>query len=89
MENNEMNRDKFFGFDPDAKCVFVFLFENNDKKLSLFIEYSNDENSKLAKQELGLYGMFWSSENTVEEMITLFEINRSKKLGLKTWYVKN
>ena len=66
--------------------VFIFLLENNDKKLSLFIEYTNEENLKLAKQDLGLYGLFWGSDSTVEEMINLFDINPSKRLGLKTWY---
>ena len=39
-----MNRDKFFGIDAKKQWVFVFLLENNDKKLSLFIEYTNEEN---------------------------------------------
>ena len=37
---------------------FLFLLENNDKKLSLFIEYTNEENLELAKQDLALYGIF-------------------------------
>lgn len=81
-----MSRDNFFGFDAEKKLVFVFLLENDDKKLSLFIEYTNEENCKLAKQDLGLYGLFWDSDSTVEEMISLFDINPSKRLGLKTWY---
>ena len=81
-----MNRDKFFGIDDEKKWVFVFLLEGHDKKLSLFIEYTSEENLKLAKQDLGLYELFWGSGSTIEEMINLFEINPSKRLGLKTWY---
>ena len=29
---------------------FCFLLENNDKKLSLFIEYTNEENLELANK---------------------------------------
>ena len=65
---------------------FYFLLENNDKKLSLFIEYTNEENLELAKQDLALYGMFWDTGSIVESIINSFDINPSKKLGLKTWY---
>ena len=81
-----MNRDKFFGIDAKKQWVFVFLLENNDKKLSLFIEYTNEENLELAKQDLVLYGIFWDTGSTVEAIINSFDINPSKKLGLKTWY---
>ena len=33
-----MNREKLFGIDHKKQWVFIFLLENNDKKLSLFIE---------------------------------------------------
>ena len=62
---------------------FYFLLENNDKKLSLFIEYTNEENLELAKQDLALYGMFWDTGSIVESIINSFDINPSKKLGLK------
>ena len=39
-----MNREKLFGIDHKKQWVFIFLLENNDKKLSLFIEYTNEEN---------------------------------------------
>lgn len=81
-----MNREKFFGIDAKKQWVFVFLSENHDKKLSLFIEYTNEENLELAKEDLGLYGIFWDTGSSVEAIINLFDINPSKKLGLKTWY---
>jgi len=81
-----MKRDKFFGFDATKKCAFVFLFENNQKRLSLFIEYENEENFEVVKQDLAIYGLFWDSGSIVEEMISLFNINPVfKKLSLKTW----
>ena len=81
-----MNREKLFGIDHKKQWVFIFLLENNDKKLSLFIEYTNEENLELAKQDLALYGMFWDTGSIVESIINSFDINPSKKLGLKTWY---
>ena len=57
---------------------FLFLLENNDKKLSLFIEYTNEENLELAKQDLALYGMFWDTGSIVESIINSFDINPSK-----------
>ena len=81
-----MNREKLFGIDHKKQWVFIFLSENNDKKLSLFIEYTNEENLELAKQDLALYGMFWDTGSIVESIINSFDINPSKKLGLKTWY---
>ena len=81
-----MNREKLFGIDHKKQWVFIFLLENNDKKLSLFIEYTNEENLELAKQDLALYGIFWDTGSTVEAIINSFDIIPSKKLGLKTWY---
>lgn len=43
----------------------------------------------LAKQDLGIYAMFWKSDTSVQEMIILFDINPSKKLGLKTGIEEN
>ena len=60
-----------------------FLLENNDKKLSLFIEYTNEENLELAKQDLALYGMFWDTGSIVESIINSFDINPSKKIRSK------
>ena len=51
-----MQRSTFFGFDPKVKKVFVFLFEGDYKKLSLFIEYTDEKSLKSAKQDIGLYG---------------------------------
>ena len=81
-----MNREKLFGIDHKKQWVFIFLLENNDKKLSLFIEYTNEENLELAKQDLALYGMFWDTASSVQPIINSFDINPSKKLGLKTCY---
>ena len=81
-----MNREKLFGIDHKKQWVFIFLLENNDKKLSLFIEYTNEENLELSKHDIVLYGMFWDTGSIVESIINSFDINPSKKLGLKTWY---
>ena len=68
-----MQRSTFFGFDPKVKKVFVFLFEGDYKKLSLFIEYTDEKSLKSAKQDIGLYGLFWESGATVENTISLFD----------------
>ena len=66
-----MNRHTFFGFDPTCKCVFVFLFENSEKQLSLFVEYLDDETLKFAQQDLSLYELFWESGTSLKSMIIL------------------
>ena len=81
-----MNRENFSVLIIKNNGFLFFLLENNDKKLSLFIEYTNEENLELAKQDLALYGMFWDTGSIVESIINSFDINPSKKLGLKTWY---
>ena len=79
-----MNREKLFGIDhKKQQWVFIFLLENNDKKLSLFIEYTNEENLELAKQDLALYGMFWDTGSIVESIINSFDLNPSKKIRSK------
>ena len=78
-----MNREKLFGIDHKKQWVFIFLLENNDKKLSLFIEYTKEENLELAKQDLALYGMFWDTGSIVESIINSFDINPSKKIRSK------
>ena len=81
-----MQRDKFFGFDPAKKWAFVFLFEKNDKVLSLFVEYTTDENLTIIKQDLAMYALFWDSGSTIEEVIDLFNFNPTfKNLNLKGW----
>jgi len=81
-----MQRNKVFGFDPTEKCVFVFLFEKNKKVLSLFVEYITDENFTTIKQDLAMYGLFWDSGSTTEEIIDLFGFNPTfKRLNLKAW----
>ena len=82
-----MQRKTFFGFDPNIKQVFVFLFENNQKVLSLFIEYLDEETLKNSKQDLGLYSLFWESGSSIEEIISLFKVNLStQKPPLKRWH---
>ena len=81
-----MNRENFSVLIIKNNGFLFFLLENNDKKLSLFIEYTNEENLELAKQDLALYGMFWDTGSIVESIINSFDLNPSKKLGLKTWY---
>ncbi len=45
-----MRRDKFVGQDPNEKIVFAFLFEKNDKKISLFIKYDDEKDLEYAQQ---------------------------------------
>lgn len=45
-----MKRDKFLGHDQNEKTVFVFLFERNKKKISLFIQYEDEKDLDYAKQ---------------------------------------
>jgi len=81
-----MQRDKFFGFDPEKKWAFVFLFEKNDKVLSLFVEYVTDEDLETVKHDLAIYGLFWDSSSTIEEIIDLFGFNPNfKNRNLKAW----
>lgn len=81
-----MQRDKFFGFDPTERMAFVFLFEKDDKVLSLFVEYITDENLTIIKQDLAMYGLFWDSGSKTEEIISLFGSNPTfKNLNLKAW----
>lgn len=82
-----MNRDKFFGVDDSVKWVFAFLYDKNQKKLSFFIEYSNDEELNVAKRTLSLYGFFWDTGSTEEDLITTFMSDPSvAKKGLKNWF---
>lgn len=81
-----MQRDKFFGLDPTENCAFVFLFEKKDKVLSLFVEYSTDEDLDAVKHDLTMYGLFWDSGSTIEDIIDLFGFNPTvKKRNLKAW----
>lgn len=84
-----MKRDSFFGIDEQKQWIFIFLLEDGSRKLSLFTEYSNEENLHLAKQDLGIYAMFWKSNTSIQDMISLYDINPSKKLGLETWIEEN
>lgn len=82
-----MNRDKFFGMDASVKLVFSFLYDNNQKKISFFIEYSNDEELEVAKKTLSLYGFFWDTGSTADDLISTFMSDPSvTKLGLKNWF---
>ena len=56
------------------------------KNYHYLLNIRNEENLELAKQDLALYGMFWDTGSIVESIINSFDINPSKKLGLKTWY---
>jgi len=53
-----MKRDKFLGHDQNEKTVFVFLFERNKKKISLFIQYEDEKHLEYAQQLIMLYSFF-------------------------------
>lgn len=80
-----MHRDKFLGFDPVENLVFVFFFEENQKKFSFFIQYSNDKELDSAKSILAVYCLFWDTGSSSQNLITMFNSDPSlKELGLKS-----
>lgn len=82
-----MKRDKFLGQDQNEKTIFVFLFERNRKKISLFIQYEDEKEIEYAKQLIMLYAIFWESGSPLTDLIAGFESDPNCQTSkLKLWH---
>ena len=82
-----MKRDKFLGQDPNERIVFVFLFERNRKRISLFIQYENDADLQYAQQLIMIYTIFWENSSPLKDIIENFEKDPNRQSSvLKLWY---
>lgn len=82
-----MKRDKFLGHDLTEKTVFVFLFERNRKKLSLFIQYQDENDLEYAQQLIMIYTIFWENGSPMSEIIEGFETDPNRQSSiLKLWH---
>ncbi len=82
-----MKRDKFLGQDPNEKIVFAFLFEKNNKKISLFIKYDDEKDIEYAQQLIMLYSIFWESGSPLNDLVVGFERDTNHQASaLKLWY---
>ncbi|WP_407411920.1 hypothetical protein [Acinetobacter sp.] len=82
-----MKRDKFLGQDQNEKTIFVFLFERNRKKISLFIQYEDEKEIEYAKQLIMLYAIFWESGSTLADLIAGFESDPNRQTTtFKLWH---
>lgn len=82
-----MKRDKFLGHDQNEKTVFVFLFERNKKKISLFIQYEDEKDLDYAKQLIMLYAIFWESGSPLADLIAGFESDPNRQTTtFKLWH---
>ena len=87
LNTQSMRRDKFLGQDPNEKIVFVFLFEQNDKKISLFIKYDDEKDIEYAQQLIMLYSIFWESGSPLNDLIVGFESDPNRQASaLKLWH---
>ena len=82
-----MKRYKFLGQDQNEKTIFVFLFERNRKKISLFIQYEDEKEIEYAKQLIMLYAIFWESGSPLTDLIAGFESDPNRQTSkLKLWH---
>lgn len=70
-----MKRDTLLGIDPSQKTVFAFLFEKDQKILSLFAKYTDESNEPIAKQIIALEAMFWKQGASILDIKTRCEQN--------------
>jgi hypothetical protein len=68
-----MKRSEFLGQDPEQKIIFAFLFNRNQKIISLFIKYSDEKTLEIAKQTIALHLIFWHSGVSVADLKEVFE----------------
>ncbi|TCB50067.1 hypothetical protein E0H80_09540 [Acinetobacter sp. ANC 4779] len=81
-----MKRDGFLGQDPERKIIFAFLFSKNQKVLSLFIQYSDENTLQIAKQTIALHIIFWHSGGSAAHLKEVFEHDPSLvSSGMKFW----
>ena len=82
-----MKRDRFLGNDQNEKTVFVFLFERNRKKISLFIQYEDEKDLDYAQQLIMLYAIFWESGSPLADLIAGFETDPNRQTTtFKLWH---
>lgn len=81
-----MKRDEILGHDPSEKIIFCFLFENDEKVISLFVRYSDENTMNIAKQSVTLHSLFWKSDTSAQNLKELFESDPSLvNLGVEFW----
>lgn len=81
-----MKRDKLLGIDPSEKIIFAFLFEKDQKVLSLFAKYTDENSQHIIKQSISLDVFFWEQGATIIDIKTIFEQDlKLKELGLEFW----
>ena len=69
------------------RIIFVFLFEQNDKKISLFIQYDDEKDIEYAQQLIMLYSIFWESGSPLSDLIAGFESDPNRQASaLKLWH---
>lgn len=81
-----MKRDKILGFDPTEKIVFAFLYEGDQKVLSLFARYTNESILETIQHCLALNALFWEQGAALMDIKQLFEENfKLKELEVELW----
>lgn len=81
-----MKRDTLLGIDPSEKTVFAFLFEKDQKVLSLFAKYTDESNEPIAKQFIALEANFWKQGATILDIKTRFEQDMNQMaLDVEFW----
>jgi len=81
-----MKRSEFLGQDPEQKIIFAFLFNRNQKTISLFIKYSDEKTLEIAKQTIALHLIFWHSGASVADLKEVFEKDPGLvNSGMKFW----
>lgn len=81
-----MKRNEILGYDPSEKIIFCFLFENEEKVISLFVRYSDEYKMSIAKQSIALHSLFCKSDTSAQDLKELFETDPSLvNLGVEFW----
>ena len=81
-----MKRDKILGFDPREKIVFAFLYEKDQKALSLFARYTTESTQQEIQHSLALNALFWEQGAALMDIKQLFEEDfKLKELKVELW----
>jgi hypothetical protein len=81
-----MKRSEFLGQDPEQKIIFAFLFNRNQKAISLFIKYSDEKTLEIAKQTITLHIIFWHSGVSAADLKEVFKKDPSLvNSGMEFW----
>jgi len=81
-----LKRDKILGFDPREKIVFAFLYEKDQKALSLFARCSNESTQQAIQHCMALNALFWEQGAALMDIKQLFEEDfKLKELKVEHW----